>query len=92
MPCGTRRARRTADDWPGVCRRAEAVLDAFLEFVGPPDLTKAPADLLDLTIASAKKRAEVARASSPISKRWGIVTEIQPGDFVEALRGADARA
>jgi transcriptional regulator with XRE-family HTH domain len=75
-----------------LCRRAEVVLDAFLEFVGLPDLAKAPPDLLDLTIASAKTRVEVARASSPISKRWGIVTEIQPDDFVEALRGADARA
>ncbi len=74
-----------------LCRRAEVVLDAFLEFVGPPDLAKAPADLLDLTIASAKTRAEVARASSAVSKRWGIITEIQPDDFVEALRDADAR-
>jgi transcriptional regulator with XRE-family HTH domain len=74
------------------CRRAEAVLDTFLEHARPLGAVAAPADLLDLTIASAKTRAEAAQASSAISKRWGIVTDIQPDDFVEALRDADARA
>jgi transcriptional regulator with XRE-family HTH domain len=69
-------------------RRADVVLDTFLGFAAPPE--DAALDLLDVTIASPKTRREVAEVSSPISKRWGIVTDLQPKDFVEALRAAHA--
>lgn len=81
-------------------RRAEAVLDVFMDFA----LTQlahesareflndrgAPLDLLDATIGSPKTRRAVAAASSDISQRWGIITSLQPEDFVDALRAADA--
>jgi transcriptional regulator with XRE-family HTH domain len=74
-------------------RRAEAVLEVFSELAlaqaqerGP--LGVAERDLLDPTIRSTKTRRDVAVASSPISQRWGIITSIQPEDFVEALRAA----
>lgn len=72
-------------------RRAEVVLDAFLGFAGlPVDASVAPLDLLDTTIASPKTQREVAAAASSISKRWGIVTDLQLEDFAEALRAAHA--
>jgi len=70
-------------------RRAEVVLDTFLGFVGPAEA--APPDLLDTTIASRETRREVEEASSALSKCWGIVTDLQPTDFLEALRAAHAR-
>jgi transcriptional regulator with XRE-family HTH domain len=71
-------------------RRAEVVLDTFLGFVVPAGA--APPDLLDTTIASRETRREVEEASSALSKRWGIVTDLQPTDFLEALRAAHARS
>ena len=66
------------------------VLSAFLEFVGPaPDRHRVP-NVLDGGIRSKRTLEEVRAASSAISKRWGIVTVLQPEDFVEALRGARA--
>jgi len=50
----------------------------------------APSELLDATIGSAKTRRAVAVASSAISKSWGIITSLQPEDFVEASRAANA--
>lgn len=73
-------------------RRAETVLEVFMEpapspGAGPSLPTSiARQDLLDATIGSAKTRREVAEASSPIAKRWGIVTSLQSEDFVKALR------
>jgi hypothetical protein len=72
------------------------VLDLFMDFAtsqaAEPSLTTgAPQqDLLDATIGSPKTRREVAEASSAISKRWGIITSLQPEDFVDALRAAHA--
>ena len=52
----------------------------------------APPELLDATISSAKTRraVAVAVASSAISKSWGLITSLQPEDFVEASRAANA--
>jgi transcriptional regulator with XRE-family HTH domain len=74
-------------------RRAQVVLATFLEFSAScaKDAGVAPQDLLDATISSAKTRGEVTAASSALSKRWGIVTDLQPEDFVEALRAAYAQ-
>lgn len=75
-------------------RRAEVVLDTFLDSVPPLAVDPSPSagavhlDLLDVTIGSRKSARDVAAASSDISKRWGIVSALQPKDFVLALRGA----
>ncbi len=75
-------------------RRAEVVLGMFLDSVPPLAIDPSrsagavPLDLLDVTIGSRKTVLDVAEASSDISKRWGIVTALQPDDFALALRGA----
>ncbi len=75
-------------------RRTNTVLDLFMdlatsEAASPSLTTRAPSqDLLDAVIGSPKTRLEVAEASSDISKRWGIITSLQPEDFVNALRAA----
>lgn len=72
-------------------RRAVVVLQDFLDAWQEPlheRLTEGSTDVLDATIRSKKTLAEVrARASAP-SQRWGIVSELTPTDFAEALRGA----
>lgn len=65
------------------------MLDTFLGFALPP-VGAAPPDLLDTTIASRETRREV-EASTALSKRWGLITDLQPTDFLEALRAAHGR-
>lgn len=43
---------------------------------------------IDEEIKSKETFREVQKASSKISKKWGIVTRLQPEDFVEALKHA----
>lgn len=45
----------------------------------------APEDILDSDIASEKSKEETRQESSPISKRWRILTRIQVEDFIRAL-------
>jgi transcriptional regulator with XRE-family HTH domain len=78
-------------------RRAEAVLDVFIDFAMSQAAYQSLAgglaqpDLLDATIGSPKTRRAVAAAASAVSQRWGIITSLRPEDFVEALRAANAR-
>ena len=46
------------------------------------------ADVLDATIRTEASREGVRRASSKLSRKWGIVTSLRVDDFVEALRAA----
>jgi transcriptional regulator with XRE-family HTH domain len=72
-------------------RRAEVVLGA-LPILGLPlrgDAGDTPDTLiLDPDILSADTLREVKASRSKISRRWGIVTGLQPDDFVAALRAA----
>jgi transcriptional regulator with XRE-family HTH domain len=47
-------------------------------------------DLLDSAIRSAQSITEIRRSSSAISKKWHIVTSLQPDDFAAALRASHA--
>jgi transcriptional regulator with XRE-family HTH domain len=47
-----------------------------------------PLDILDGGIASERSLREVQEASSSISSRWGVVSLIQPEDFIQALKAA----
>jgi transcriptional regulator with XRE-family HTH domain len=82
----------TSRVWNQRARRTAAVLGAFLESL-TRDRANAngswPAlDILDLNLRS-KQSIESARVtSSEISRKWGIVTGIQPKDFAEALQSA----
>lgn len=46
-------------------------------------------DVFDPNIISEKSIKEVSTSRSKISKKWNIVTRIQPNDFVQALRESD---
>ncbi len=71
-------------------KRAEFPLRRFLDKAH--DLPRAKnVDVLDLTVRSQKTLDDLQRKASRASQRWGIVTAIQPEDFVDALEAADER-
>jgi hypothetical protein len=65
------------------------VLEAFHSFLTaePQARPRAP-DILDSGIRSKQTLEEVTEQSSAISRRWGIVTSLQPESFVDALKEA----
>ena len=81
--------------WAQRYRRALLVLETFATFVHPNEPpgstpgTYAP-DILDPNIRTKQTLEEVKASASPSSERWGIVTSLQPDDFVHALRAARA--
>lgn len=79
------RSLRPPREWALRQRLAIVALGEFL-----PKVKKRAqvTDLFDSGIASVRTLAEVREASSAISKRWGVVSAIQVGDFVDALRQA----
>lgn len=69
-------------------RRAEVVLGTQSPHEAPDRRDRASQDLLDPDISSKKTLEEVNASRSSISRRWGIVTALQPEDFVEALKAS----
>jgi hypothetical protein len=61
----------------------------YMDVAEPQGQNLAP-DVLDAGIRSKQTLDDVVASSSPISRRWGIVTTLKPEDFAEALRGARA--
>lgn len=80
--------------WAQRARRSLVVLDTFLESlshgVDAQRVRSLPPDALDPSIRSKKTFDDVNVAASGISKKWGIVSALQPGDFAQALRAARA--
>jgi transcriptional regulator with XRE-family HTH domain len=76
--------------WRRLYNRAQVVLATFLEFVSAEPHPPSAPDVLDAGIRSKRTLEEVTNGSSAISRRWGIVTTLQPEDFTEALRGGRA--
>jgi hypothetical protein len=79
-----------------VTRRALVVLELFhhhatAAHLGRGDRDDSVPDVLDADIRSKKTFESVREASSPISKRWEIVSVIQPEDFLQALSGVRAK-
>lgn len=69
--------------------RALAVLDNELAHFDV-ELERSSPDLFDPTIRSRQTQQQVwEHAASDLSRRWGVVSELQPDDFLEALRSAD---
>lgn len=65
--------------------RARLVLSNELNFFPPPS-PGGPLDLIDPTLRSDESLDLVwGQQASPISRRWGVVTDIQPNDFHEAI-------
>ncbi len=89
----SRPSRRGANRYP----RAGVIIEAFLQ---SSDLatrhSSAPAggpkEILDADIRSKKSLDKVWSAASEISKRWNVVTALQPEDFRLALEQAHATA
>ena len=74
--------------WTQTYRRASVVLDAYRERVAARADRLELLDVLDPNIRSKKSVDEVRAQSSPIARRWRIVSGLQPTDFIAALRGA----
>ncbi len=78
--------------WRRLYGRARVVLEAFLSFVtAEPQARPGAPDILDSGIRSKQTLDEVAAESSAISRRWGVVTSLQPENFADALKEAGAR-
>jgi transcriptional regulator with XRE-family HTH domain len=77
-------------------RRALLVLETALDFVpshlrvaaASPDREIQPPDVLDGGIRSKQSLKEALASSSSISRRWGIVSKLQPAHFADALKAA----
>jgi transcriptional regulator with XRE-family HTH domain len=74
--------------WAQRYRRAAVVLEAFQENASSRPKRSVTADILDAQIRTKKSLDEVRSSSSPISRRWGIVSGIAPSDFAAALEAA----
>ncbi len=71
-------------------RRTTIILSRYLDVVRDTEQPK-ERPIHDILDPLARTKASVARliaGSSPVAKRWGIVTSIQPRDFTLALRVA----
>jgi transcriptional regulator with XRE-family HTH domain len=76
--------------WAQLCRRAELVLGRFLLAIPTPTAEPLPEvlDLIDPSIRSDQSLKEVNAAASAISRKWKVVSGLQPQDFLKALRTA----
>ena len=76
--------------WAQLYRRAELVLGRFLLAIPPPTAEPLPEvlDLIDPSIRSDQSLKEVNASASAISRRWKVVSGLQPKDFLQALRAA----
>ncbi len=75
--------------WRRLYGRARVVLEAFLSFLtAEPQAQSRALDILDSGIRSKETLQEVAKESSAISRRWEIVTSLQPENFADALKEA----
>ena len=74
-------------------RRADVVLISWLNTARPKRAValRAP-DVLDADIRSDKSRELAEERRSAISRRWGIVSELQPEDFARAIGAANEPA
>jgi transcriptional regulator with XRE-family HTH domain len=72
-------------------RRALTVIDSLLGVAGRGAPAPEPIDFLDPHVRSKQTLDELLQTASPISKRWGVATELKPTDFAQALRAASGR-
>jgi transcriptional regulator with XRE-family HTH domain len=85
-------AQPLARPWPQRYRRGEIVLELFQEFMSARLISALvepfTPEILDPGIRTRKTLNEVKASSSAISRRWGLVSDLQPDDFTVALRAA----
>lgn len=88
---GAELAGGVAFTWTRRYRRAQLRIEMFLGSLALPRPPRtAERDVLDPTIRSRETLDEVQASSSPVSRRWSIVTRLQPEDFARALRASRA--
>jgi hypothetical protein len=78
-------------EWRSAYRRTELVLGNLLESwqaIAVRENFKG-LDIIDRDILSGRTLEEVRADSTPLSRKWGIITRLVVDDFVVALRGAD---
>jgi transcriptional regulator with XRE-family HTH domain len=83
---------RVAQGRPAAGRwhRSVAVLGDFVSRHPAPTGEAPPRlDHVDAGIRSERALAQVQAAASDISRKWGVVSDLQPADFADALRAAD---
>lgn len=80
-----------AASWSRIVRRTETTLRMFQDLTARSlaQSNVQALDILDDTIRTKKTLDQVQASSSAISRRWGVVTGLQPDDFVAALEAAD---
>jgi transcriptional regulator with XRE-family HTH domain len=79
--------------WAQLCRRAELLLKSVLLAIPVPttpttELLPEVLDLIDPSIRSEQSLKEVRAGASDISRKWKVVSGLQPQDFLRALRAA----
>lgn len=83
---GVAQGRPAAAQW----HRSLAVLGDFVSRHPAPAID-APRHLdhVDAGVRSERALAQVLAGASDISRKWGVVSDLQPADFADALRAAD---
>jgi hypothetical protein len=71
-------------------RSAEVSFESLLPWLAEYAPKEEPAPLVDILdpVVSKRSAEEVEASASPISRRWGILSSIQPQEFAAALRAA----
>lgn len=73
---------------PASRRRAAAVLADFLSRHPPPGENEILPDAIDPHVRSTRSLANVRERASEPSRHWGVLSDLQPSDFADALRAA----
>jgi len=91
LACGSDPEARA---WSKLRLRMEVPFKLFVEFAAHNRAADArgPLDVLDAAIRSRRTLEEVQRHQSKLAVRWGVVTSLQPEDFVHALEASRAAA
>jgi transcriptional regulator with XRE-family HTH domain len=83
-------AGKPSRKWAQLCRRAEFVLGQLLSAIPTPKADPLPEvlDSIDPSIRSDQTLQDVNASASSISRKWKVVSSLQPQDFLKALRAA----
>jgi len=85
----TERINNPSREWRRKLLRSSVVLSGFLEQQGPRIFTDVVSeDILDLGIRSIRAANCAREDAHGFSRRWGILTQLQPEDFETALKNA----
>ena len=69
-------------------REAQVLLQLFVDFATTLSNERRSLDVLEPSVRSQQTLAILEQKLSPVSRRWGIVSRLQPEDFASALEAA----